>query len=377
MKMESFGIQLNRANIFLNHLADSILSLTNDPERQISLALEAIRTQVGWNEVADLIPEDYLKKVWDQGTGTSSDMNFILLSLLKKLKINSAPLILSTRKSGRIIPYFPTVNKFNYVICYIEAGDKVYVVDVSDKYSPLGMLPARCLNGGGFKLGEKTGEWIVLKPSQLAHRLHSITLAIDESGLIKGELIIRHSNYQSALFRSEFERVNTEDEYLENFEKKHGGVFILDYKTDIEDTCFGDVTEAFTLEMEDYCTSIGNLITFNPIFFNRKTENPFKLEERLYPVDFTVPIKEMSIFNIRIPEGYEIEQIPESMILKNQDASARFQYSIARNGQNIQLMMIFEIKKPMFIQTEYAELKILYNLMVQKQQEVIIIKKIT
>jgi hypothetical protein len=67
--------------------------------------------------------------------------------------------------------------------------------------------------------------------------------------------------------------------------------------------------------------------------------------------------------------------MPEPLLVTNSDKSMSFQYRTGIAGNIIQLMIRFDIKKPIFVQTEYNELKMLFNVVVQKEQENIVLKK--
>jgi len=81
------------------------------------------------------------------------------------------------------------------------------------------------------------------------------------------------------------------------------------------------------------------------------------------------------VFNIAIPEGYEIVQLPEPIAVATQDKSAVFQYVSNQVGQNLQLMVKFSVNKPVFYENEYGELKEMFNIVVEKEQENVILKK--
>ena len=304
-------------------------------------------------------------------------MNFLYIVILKKLGIDVYPLLTSRRSRGKINPYRPTLSRFNYVMTLVRIGDRDILVDASDKFAPLGLLPDRAINSGGFLINEDAGRWVHFEPAESNGRMNSCNLKIDASGDLQGNLNISYSDYGALSFRRNFDEYASTDAYLEAFEKENQGIFVEDYVNNIEEDPFGRVVEKMTVEIDGNGSSIGELITFNPVFIDRTEENPFKLEKRMYPVDFTTRRSRMSIFNLIIPEGYTVEQLPESLSVVMQNKTATYQYQAQQVGQNIQVMIKFEIGKPVFIESEYEELKMFFNLMVQKEQEHIILKKIS
>jgi len=354
---------------------DTITEQTSDPAERVGLALRALHREVSWNEIQDMYPDPNLKEVWDKGTGTSADMNFLFMNMLRKMDIEFKPLLISSRSRGKINPYLPTKNKFNYTIVSVNLGDETLIVDASDKYSPPGILPSRCINGGGLEIDNERGRWVTYEPEEVKRTVNSCTMVMDPSGSMTGQILISHSGYDAISFRREFDQYTDTDTYLEDKENDYEGIYISDYENDIENSVFGDVQEKMIVEMDGVANVVGDMITFNPILIERWKQNPFKLEQREYPVDFTTPFSEMLIFNYAIPEGYTVEQLPERLAVSTQQKTALFQYVVQQIGNNLQLMVKFEISKPVFFENEYAELKEMFNIVVQKEQENIILKK--
>jgi hypothetical protein len=203
----------------------------------------------------------------------------------------------------------------------------------------------------------------------------SCKLKLSESGRVTGNLNISYSDYGAVSFRRKFSTYTSIDEYLEAFEKKNAGMQVEEYENNVEESFHGNVQESMFVEIDGKVTRIGDMITFNPVFIDRLEMNPFKLEKRAYPVDFKTPVREMSIFSLLLPEGYKVEQLPESVSMVTQNNSATFQYRTQQTGQYIQMVILYEIKKPVFFEVEYEELKMFFNLIVQKEQENIILKK--
>lgn len=369
-----FAGRLKNPCFYLSDCLDEVRSTCTDTVEMASMALRKLQDHVSWNERSVIYPEN-LKGAWTDGSGSSAEMNFLYLVMLDKLGIKAYPVLTSQRSRGKINPYRPTLTRFNYIMTMVDLGDRQILVDASDKFAPLGLLPDRCINGGGFLINEDEGEWITYVPAESNKKMNSCNLMVGPSGEVTGSLHINYQDYGALDFRRNFDEYTNTDAYLEAFEKSNQGVLVEEYENNIEEDPYGGVVEKMTVEIDGNVTAIGDMMTINPVFFDRMTENPFKLEKREYPVDFTTPVNRMSIINLVVPEGYTVEQLPESVSVVVQNSSAAYQYRAQQIGRNIQVMINFEIRKPVFIETEYEELKMFFNLMVQKEQENIILKK--
>ena len=107
----------------------------------------------------------------------------------------------------------------------------------------------------------------------------------------------------------------------------------------------------------------------------QEKENPFKLEKREYPVDYGSPLEKMYQCKFTIPDGYTIDELPKSIILKLPDNSARYVYSLVQNGNAISLTSNLQINNSLFSQDEYPHLREFYTQLVAKQAEQIVLKK--
>jgi len=61
---------------------------------------------------------------------------------------------------------------------------------------------------------------------------------------------------------------------------------------------------------------IGDKMYISPLLFLTIDENPFKQEERLYPIDYGSAWKKEIIISIKLPEGYSVASKPEDFALE-------------------------------------------------------------
>lgn len=115
---------------------------------------------------------------------------------------------------------------------------------------------------------------------------------------------------------------------------------------------------------------------FSPLLHFTQTENPFKQETRLYPIDFVYPNQDKYSVSIKIPEGYSVESLPSSKALGLPDDLGNFKYSISNTGNQIQLMYSFDINTPIISSDMYEVVKTFYKEMITKQTEKIVLKKV-
>jgi len=133
--------------------------------------------------------------------------------------------------------------------------------------------------------------------------------------------------------------------------------------------------DSIVVEITDHADILGDKILFQPLLFERIEKNRYTLEDRKYPVNFNYPISETYVFEYTIPQGYEVETLPQSKIFRLQDNSISASYNVQILGNKIFVLFKRDINKILFLPEEYPNLKEMFNQIVKKHSEQIILKK--
>jgi hypothetical protein len=77
-----------------------------------------------------------------------------------------------------------------------------------------------------------------------------------------------------------------------------------------------------------------------------------------------------------IPDGYVIDELPKSIIVKlNEAGDGQFEYRIAESGGTISMRSRIQLKRAYYKPAEYEMLREFFNLVVKKHNEQIVLKK--
>ena len=123
--------------------------------------------------------------------------------------------------------------------------------------------------------------------------------------------------------------------------------------------------------------AIADLIYFSPVLEKNFTENPFKAESRIYPVDFVIPQSYSYVVSLQLPDNYQVDEMPEPIALNLLDNKAYYTYTVAQEGNRIQILVKLNVKNTMFLPHEYTYLKDFFNQIISKEEEQIVLKKIS
>ncbi len=370
---DSFGSELRKTNYFKDEVDQIIAGRTNEMEKAMAL-FEFVKQKMTWDEYYGVsCSSDGVRKAYKEGTGNVAEINLMLTSMFRYAGLNANPILVSTRSNG--IPLFPTTDGFNYVIAGIEVQDAVILFDATDKNTFPNVLPNRALNWMG-RLVRKDGSSssVDLIPKESSKEVHSILATINEDGSVEGKKRTHYTNQLALSFRNMFDGTD-EESYLGELESHHGEMEISSYSLENNDNPSEPILETFEFEKEDQCEIIGDKIYVRPMLFLALTENPFKMENRDYPVDFMYPTKERYIIDLTIPEGYTIESLPESAMVKLPEGTGTFKYNILAEGNRIKLNVSTELNSAIFPSTYYEALKEYYKNLVLKESEKVVLSK--
>ncbi|MBT1685221.1 DUF3857 domain-containing protein [Dawidia soli] len=372
LESEGFGKTVTGSG-FLKKKAEELTTGMTDPQQKVAAIFAYVQKSLEWNGTKDIYA-DNLKTIFENKKGTAADINVALASMLEKIDIPVDMVLLSTRDHGFVREQYPMSSQFNYAICIVTLGDKTLLLDATDRFLPMGILPERCLNGRGLVISKTKHGWIDLKPNAKARTVINTELVLNPTGELKGKVKYTHEGYAAREFRQAY-FAKGEQEYMKGF--------LADKAWDIESSEFQNQTEitqsvnqVHALLINEHVTVAGGMIYMNPFVVGQTKENVFKLETREYPVDFGKPEEKTYLCRLTIPDGYAVEELPKPKVMMLPNNAGRYTYSVSQTGNMVNIVSMLQINKSMFVMDEYPNLREFYNQIVAKQAEQIVLKKL-
>ncbi|WP_457127019.1 transglutaminase domain-containing protein [Mucilaginibacter sp. HD30] len=371
---EYFGIQIKKRDQFKDRIAPVIAGKTD--ELQKAKAIYAfIQKNMKWNEFIAFGSEN-VRKAFESHTGTSGDINLALVTALSSAGINVEAVLISTRSHGIVNKLYPVITEFNYVIAKANIGGKSYLLDATDPLLSFGMLPMRCLNDQGRVMSlDKASYWVdITTPNtQNTTRVFDLTLSVE--GKLIGKMTNYSRGYSAYQKRQAIKKFNTLDEFVENLDERLTKTKIKKFEINGIDSLDATLTEIYEVEMDGY-EGVGNeRLSFNPFIFNQITTNPFKLNSRSYPVDWGMPSEERFILNMKLPEGFVIENPPQNTSAALPNQGGMFIVAYTELGNSFSLSHVTQFKKSIYVPDEYPYLKELYNKIILSEKNEMVFKK--
>ena len=270
-------------------------------------------------------------EVFQHRYGDCKDKATLLSSMLQEVGIHSNYVIIHTER-GIVDPAVPSTY-FNHAILAVElpdaatakrypsvvtakSGKQYLIFDPTDTYTPVGELRSELQDTYALLVTDSGGEMIhtplFLPETNLLTRTGHFTLAPD--GTLAGE-VNETLNGEHAFFSRISLQHASEKQRTEHFERQLGsslkGFTLQSANIQQLDDIQKDLLLNLKFTAPDYAQIRGPLMLVRPRVMG---ENSFDLDRRkprLYPVVFDGTTKETDVYDIELPAGYAVDDIPE------------------------------------------------------------------
>lgn len=369
---DRFGSAIKKSSFYKKDL-ESVIDESMDDLKITEVIYEFVKSKVKWNGRYGVFTRDGLKSAYKEGSGSVADVNLLLVSMLKKAGVNANPVLVSSENNG--VPIFPTREGFDYVIVQVIINGEKILLDATEKFARPNLIPLRAANWKGRVVQENgMSDWVKLTENQKSQEIVLLNLSLNEDGLITGEAKKRLSHYMALRSRNENENANQEDleEYLVN---DNVGLEVNDVKVDHMNSTEEYLNYSYDVVYKDAVDDIGDKLYITPLLFEANEENPFTLPRRNLPLDLAFPMEIKTIVNIEIPEGYEVETMPQSVnyLYLNK---GYYKYITKVSNNTITTVATFNMDTSVVLSIDYKAFRDFYASVVEKDAEKIVLKKI-
>ncbi len=379
LEISSFGGYLNSNEGDLNKVFLE-LKLDGKPETEkIKTIVNYVKTNYKWNNSYSLFATKKMNDFIAQKSGNSADINLFLTALFRASKIDAKPVIISTRRHGKVLTSYPFYDFYNDIICYVKTDSLSMLLDATELLLPYYTVPPECINGFGYVVQKSDSNWVNITSRVSSGIFESLLIQIPPSSdSIDCRFSIKANGYKGFLLRKDW------NEGYEKFSPlmiKNKGMDILDsfkvFSLDNPEEPFSiSYSAALPLVTQKIDSAHGYRIIFPPFLKETVQENPFKTSDRKYPIDMNYQqgFKYQSF--VMIPEGYKISQMPAEISYSLPNNRATFSYKIKKISVNaIEFTSDLSFNTSVYQPSEYKDLKTLYDMAIKKYKEPIILEK--
>jgi len=368
----SFGSELEKLSYYTDDLNKILETAKTDPEK-VGAIFNFVKNKMKWNGLYSKYSDNGVRKTYKENVGNVADINLILIAMLREAGLNANPVLVSSKGNG--IPLFPTLDGFDYVIGIVQFPDNSYVLlDATEPFSSPNLLPERALNWQG-RIVQKDGtsSWIPLTASKHAMEENILMVKMTDDLSIEGLLRTKYENLNALVKRRSENHLKEED--LKTKLEESLKIEIEDFKIGNKEETDKSLIRTVKFSSEDLVEEINGKLYVEPLLFLTVRNNPFKSEERKYPVDFVTAWKDVHRVTIEIPAGYSIEKLPEPLAIALPDDIGVFKYQVTQNANKISTVAILEFNSPLILPDNYQFLKDFYSKLVLKETEKVVLVK--
>ena len=310
--------------------------------------------------------------------GDCKDKATLLATMLKGIGLDSYYVLVNTNR-GVVVPDIPTALTFNHVILAIRLPDDMDTTnlysarkhprlgtllffDPTDPWTHLGYLPATLQENNGLVVTEEGSELVEmpLLPPQLNRLLRVAKLQLDSSGALSGDVkeirwgvpdVYRRAQMLAA---PEDERKKVLEDFLGNF---LGSLVLQGSQVQNLVDYNKNLIVTYRFLAKDYAKRAGDLLLIRPRVLGNKSMDLAgkKQEGRKYPVEFFSTTLESDVFDIVLPGGYEVDELPPPVEIKS--AFGEYRSKVEVEGNVLQYRRYYEIRKVLVPTDRVTDLK--------------------
>ena len=218
--------------------------------------------------------------------------------------------------------------------------------------------------------------WIDLNPASADINQSLALMTLDEEGGLSGQVQVKMDGYQALTNRRRLDQRNeSESEFVRNRLLDDFPVTeIVEYEIQQQDDRNTPLVTNLEVEKKEHAMVAGDMMYLNPFLLNTWTENPLTLEDRSFPVQFNYGVDHHYTLNLTLPEGYVVEDVPESTALRLSE-NMTYQQMVRPMGNTIQVVTRLRLNELEIGHENYEYLQDFFGQIVSLQSAQIVLAK--
>jgi len=327
--------------------------------------------------------------------GDCKDKATLVRSMLREIDVDSYHVVINDRR-GTVTGEMPAHNGFNHVITAIKLPEglndpsliatlnhpklgKLLFFDPTNEFIPFGQLPGYLQANYGLLVTPTGGELIELpqQPSNMNSIQRTATLALDSSGSLKGDVKEVRLGERASSERWRLRTVTRDADRIKPVEELLGRSLASFHITQASVVNLHQTDQFFgfnySFESPNYAKNAGNLLLVRPRVLGNKALGFLETKEpRRFPIEFEEPTRDTDNFEITIPAGYVVDDVPPPV-----DADygfASYHSKTVVNGNVVDYTRTFELKELSVPVEKAEELRKFYRIIASDERSTVVLK---
>jgi hypothetical protein len=329
--------------------------------------------------------------------GDCKDKATLMSTMLKEIGVESYYFSVNTTR-GAVTPATPAIRWFNHEILAVRLpGDvkdsslvavlehpklgRLLIFDPTDEWTPFGQLRGELQSNYGLLVTQDGGELLKLPqlPTSRSGVQRTAKLKLSPNGTLSGDFVETRLGDAGLWQRMTLKSVTKEADKIKPIETivSHSLSTFQITKASVSNLNLTDQPFGYqySLVAENYAKNAGNLLLVRPRVLGSKSSDLLETKEpRKYAVEFDGPSRDTDTFEIALPAGYEVDDLPPPVDADYGFASYHSKTEV--NGNTLKYTRTFEVKELSVPLGKVEELKKLYRIIAGDERNTAVLKPV-
>jgi len=333
--------------------------------------------------------------VFSHRYGDCKDKATLMHTMLREIGVDSYHVVINSQR-GSVTRETPVHNGFNHAILAIKLADevkdpsliavmqhpklgRVLFFDPTNEFIPFGEIGGYLQANYGLLVTPQGGELVELpqQPSAMNSIRRVGKLTLDANGMLKGDVEEVRLGDRAWSERWRLRAVTQNADRIKPIESLLAGSlssFQITRATlvnlDHTDQPFGF---NYTFQSDNYAKIAGNLLLVRPRVLGNKSSGVLETKDpRKFPLEFEGPSRDTDSFDIALPPGYEVDELPPPIDVDYSFGS--YHSKTEANGQMLHYTRALEIKELSVPVSKMDDLKKFYRMIAADERNTAVLK---
>src|SRR5882724_1136227 len=330
--------------------------------------------------------------------GDCKDKATLLSSMLHEIGVESFFISINTVRGGAAPDRPPMIGWFNHEILAVQLPESVkdnslvavvehpklgrlLIFDPTDEYTPFGQLRGELQANHGLLVTPDGGELVKLPqlPASRSGVQRTAKLKLSPNGTLSGDFVETRLGDSGLWQRMTLKSVTKEADKIKPIETmlSHSLSTFQITKASVLNLNLTDLPFGYqySLVAQNYAKNAGNLLLVRPRVLGSKSSDLLETKEpRKYPVEFDGPSRDTDTFEITLPAGYEVDDLPPPVDADYGFASYHSKTEVS--GATLKYTRTFEVKELSVPLSKVDYLKKLYRIIAGDERNTAVLKPV-
>ena len=334
-------------------------------------------------------------EVFSHHYGDCKDKATLVRSMLREIGVDSFHVVINDER-GSVTRDMPAHNGFNHVITAIKVPDgmadpslvatmqhpklgNILFFDPTNDLIPFGQLPGYLQANYGLLVTPGGGELIELpqQPSSMNSIRRTAKLTLDASGTLRGEVKEARLGERASSERWRLRTITKDTDRIKPIEELLSNSLANFHITQASLVNVQQTDQPFgfnySFESQNYAKNAGNLLLVRPRVIGNKGLGFLETKEpRKFAIELDEPTRDTDTFEITIPAGYAVDDLPPPVDVDYSFAS--YHAKTVVNGNVVGYTRTFEVKELSVPVNKADDLRKFYRIIAGDERNTVVLK---